>query len=91
MPHSNLLNFTFKYSSDFPSVPIRLKDQQNNNLTPVFDAMLDSGSYEIIVPKKIADYLHYDLKEREQPIHTVGGEKEGFSTAIDFRIGRGVP
>lgn len=90
MPHSHLLNFSFSYLTDSPSVPIRLVDQKNNSLTPVFDAMIDSGSYEIIIPKKIADYLHYDLKTRDKPIHTVGGTiEDAFSATIDFRIGRG--
>jgi len=90
MTHSRLLNFTFLYHTDAPSVPIRLVDQSDNSLTPVFDAMIDSGSYEIIVPKKIADYLHYNLEPRDSPIHTVGGTiEDAYRTTIDFRIGRG--
>lgn len=91
MPHasSQLIKFTFSYKNSYaPMIPIRFIGE-NNQRTPIFNAILDSGADEITIPRRLADYLGQTLTPKQHPINTAGGTKDAFTTKTHFFIGRG--
>ena len=71
----------------FPLVPVRFI--WNKNRTPIIDALLDSGSDNILIPINLSEDLGLSLKELPIPIGTAGGNRKGFETRCDFEFGRG--
>ncbi|MFH1100617.1 MAG: retroviral-like aspartic protease family protein [Methanobacteriota archaeon] len=51
--------------------------------------MLDSGAYEITIPKALAELLGLELRMRSKPVHTAGGLIDACTATIDFNLGRG--
>ena len=91
MSHSRLLKFTFTYGDqapEIPLIPLHFIDT-NNNATPTFNAILDSGADEITIPKELADFLGYTVQSRTDKINTAGGEIDAFKSSAHFSIGRG--
>jgi hypothetical protein len=91
MTHSPLIKFIFSYDEHFgvPLVPITFFHKNGNQTQLLNNAILDSGAYEITVPKALADILGVDLRPRSKPVHTAGGLTEAYSATIDFTLGRG--
>lgn len=83
--------YRFKYTrmNDmiFPLVPVRFIG--NKNRTPIIDALLDSGSDNILIPINLAEDLGLSLRDLPKPIGTAGGNRKGFETQCDFEFGRG--
>ncbi len=71
----------------FPLVPVRFIG--NKNRTPIIDALLDSGSDNILIPINLAEDLGLSLRDLPKPIGTAGGNRKGFETQCDFEFGRG--
>jgi predicted aspartyl protease len=92
MPHTTpLLRFSFDYSSlncRVPRVPIRFIGR-NDKITPVINAVLDSGADEITIPKELADWLSLNLQPKPHPVNTASGKERAFTAAADFFLGRG--
>jgi hypothetical protein len=91
MTHSSLIKFIFSYDEHFgvPLLPITFFHKNGNQTQLLNNAILDSGAYEITVPKALADILGVDLRPRSKPVHTAGGMTEAYSATIDFTLGRG--
>ena len=71
----------------FPLVPVRFIWKENR--TPIIDALLDSGSDNILIPINLAEGLGLSLRDLPKPIGTAGGDRKGFETQCDFEFGRG--
>jgi predicted aspartyl protease len=91
MFHSPLLKFNFTYDDRFgvPLVPITFFYKNGTRAQLLNNAILDSGAYEITIPKKLADMLGLVLRPRLNPVHTAGGLIKACSATIDFVLGRG--
>ncbi len=91
MAHSNLLKFNFTYDDCFgvPLIPITFFNKDGIQTQLLNNAILDSGAYEITIPKALADMLGLELKPRSNPVHTAGGQIQAYTATIDFTLGRG--
>jgi predicted aspartyl protease len=91
MSHSPLLKFNFTYDDRFgvPLVPITFFHKNGTRAQLLNNAILDSGAYEITIPKELADMLGLVLRQRSNPVHTAGGLTKAYSATIDFILGRG--
>ena len=91
MTNSNLLKFSFSYDdlSGVPLVPINFFYKDGTPTQPFNNAILDSGASEITIPKVLADLLGLELKPRDHPAQTAGGEVEAYTAKTDFNLGRG--
>ena len=91
MTNSNLLKFSFSYDDLFgiPLVPINFFYKDGTPTQPFNNAILDSGASEITIPKVLADLLELELKPRDHPAQTAGGEVEAYTAITDFNLGRG--
>jgi len=74
--------FIFEYK-DYPLIPIKF--QIEDRITPMIDALLDSGGDFIVIPNAIAKYL--DLKLINAGfVDTAAGETSLFKTYVDMTI-----
>jgi len=91
MPHSPLLKFNFSYDDRFgvPLIPITFFHKDGIRTQLLNNAILDSGAYEITIPKALAEMLGLELRPRSNPVHTAGGQIEACSATINFTLGRG--
>ena len=91
MPHTALLKFNFTYDDRFgvPFIPITFFHKDGTRAQLLNNAILDSGAYEITIPKALADMLGLELRSRKNPVHTAGGQIEASTATIDFALGRG--
>lgn len=91
MSHSALLKFNFTYDDRFgvPLIPITFFKKDGTKTQLLNNAILDSGAYEITIPKALADMLGLELRPRSNPVHTAGGLIEAYTATIDFTLGRG--
>jgi len=91
MPHSPLLKFNFTYDNRFgvPLIPITFLHKDGLQTQLLNNAILDSGAYEITIPKSLADMLGLELRSRSNPVHTAGGLTEGSTATLNFLLGRG--
>jgi hypothetical protein len=91
MSHSTLLKFNFIYDDCFgvPLIPITFYNKEGSRTQLLNNAILDSGAYEITIPKTLADLLGLELRPRSNPVHTAGGLIEACTAKIDFDLGRG--
>jgi predicted aspartyl protease len=91
MPHSTLLKFNFTYDNRFgvPLIPITFFSKDCVRTQLLNNAILDSGAYEITMPKALADMLGLKLRQKSNPVHTAGGLIEAYTATIDFTLGRG--
>ena len=92
MSHSTLLKFNFIYDDCFgvPLIPITFYNKEGSRTQLLNNAILDSGAYEITIPKTLADLLGLELRPRSNPVHTAGGLIQACTAKIDFDLGRGV-
>ena len=91
MSHAPLLKFNFTYDNRFgvPLIPITFFHKDGVRAQLLNNAILDSGAYEITIPKALADMLGLELRPRSNPVHTAGGLIEARTATIDFTLGRG--
>ena len=91
MQHSTLLKFNFAYDDRFgvPLIPITFFNEDGVRTQLLNNAILDSGAYEITIPKALADILGLELRPRSNPVHTAGGLIDAFTATINFTLGRG--
>ena len=91
MTHSTLLKFNFSYDDCFgvPLIPITFFHKDGTQTQLLNNAILDSGAYEITIPKALADMLGLELRPRSNPVHTAGGQIKACTATIDFALGRG--
>ncbi len=77
------MTLVFKYMDKYeagrlwraPLVPVHIQDKNGSVL--IIDALIDSGSDNVVVPKRLAKLL--DLKEQERAI------SEGIGGSVDAR------
>ena len=91
MSHSPLLKFNFTYDDRFgvPLIPVTFFHKNGTRAQLLNNAILDSGAYEITIPKELADLLGLVLRPRSNPVHTAGGLVEACTATIDVVLGRG--
>jgi len=91
MPHSTLLKFNFTYDERFgvPLIPVTFFNKDGARTQLLNNAILDSGAYEITIPRALADMLGLELRPRSNLVHTAGGLIEACTATIDFTLGRG--
>jgi len=91
MSHSSLLKFNFTYDDRFgvPLVPITFFHKDGTRAQLLNNAILDSGAYEITIPKDLANLLGLELRPRLKSVHTAGGLIDACTATIDFNFGRG--
>jgi hypothetical protein len=89
--HSLKKHFWYKKKDRFgvPLIPITFFNKSGVRTQPLNNAILDSGAYEITIPKALADMLELELKPRSNLVHTAGGLIEAYTATIDFTLGRG--
>jgi len=91
MIHSILLKFNFTYDDRFgvPLIPITFFNKGGVRTQLLNNAILDSGAYEITIPKALADMLELELRPRSNLVHTAGGLIEAYTATISLKLGRG--
>ncbi|MBE3122826.1 MAG: retroviral-like aspartic protease family protein, partial [Thermoplasmata archaeon] len=77
---------TLRYSG---LIPITFFHKDGTRAQLLNNAILDSGAYEITIPKALADMLGLELRPRSNPVHTAGGQIEACTATINFTLGRG--
>ena len=71
-----------------PMVPCIIASERRTS--PQIDALLDSGSDGIVIPKTLADYLGLSLKQSDKPMRIANGRSIRRLTArAHLTIGRG--
>jgi len=71
-----------------PMVPCIIASE--NKTSPQIDALLDSGSDGIVIPKMLADYLGLRLKQSDKPMRIANGRSiRRLTTRAYIAIGRG--
>jgi predicted aspartyl protease len=89
---SPLIKFSFNYSQfgcNIPLVPVRFETSEGQK-TRIINAVLDTGSDNIVIREDLANWLKISLTKRAQPANTAGGQQPAFSGTIPvFILGRG--
>jgi len=70
---------------DYPIIPVRFKN--NDQKTPIIEALLDSGGDFIVIPLPIAKFLGLTLEDACD-VDTAGGTTSLYKAKVDMAIGR---
>jgi len=76
--------FVFDYYR-YPVVPVKFN--YKNKVTPIIDALLDSGGDFIVIPMPIATYLGLKLKKAGS-VDTAGGTTLLYKAELDMVLGK---
>ena len=97
-----IIKFTFNYTKHtvvdettqeeidlyYPTIPCMFAS--GTKKTKITDALLDTGSDGIVLPKGAANFLELELEPKEKPMNVAGGlTVNQFKSKVDLTIGRG--
>jgi len=89
---SPLVKFSFNYSQfgcNIPVVPVRFENADSQS-TRIINAILDTGSDNVVIREDLANWLNISLTQRASPANTAGGQQPSFSGNVPvFILGRG--
>ena len=78
-------SLSFRYSEPLPMIPLRFISE-NNESSPIFLGILDSGSNEIALSKSLAKELELILIKRHSSL-TAGNKVKAYSSKANVNIG----
>ena len=78
-----------KYNCRIPIIPVRFI-RSDNESTPIFHAVLDSGADTLTIPKDLAEWLGVKLQPKATPTVTASGSAKAYTgIAPLFILGQG--